>query len=120
MKKANRINTLSGLSMFIAVCFILSSSSIYAQDIKNRPMHLMKNMNREKTVKIDSAIVHKGIIDLKAIDKNKDGKVFQDQMDWNVISDKPGKCPLCKMELKEVTIKAAQKNLEKYEFKVNQ
>ncbi|MDP3445892.1 MAG: heavy metal-binding domain-containing protein, partial [Ignavibacteria bacterium] len=63
-------------------------------------------------------IVHKGVINLKAIDKNKDGKVFQDQMDWNVISDNPGKCPLCKMTLKEVTLEKAKKNLLKHNFKV--
>jgi hypothetical protein len=39
-------------------------------------------------------------------------------MDWNVISDKPGKCPLCKMELKEVTLQEAKENLIKNDFKV--
>jgi hypothetical protein len=68
--------------------------------------------------KIKSSIVRTGIIDVKAIDKNKDGKVFQDMMDWNVISDKPGKCPLCKMVLKEVTIKEAEANLVKNGFKI--
>jgi Cu(I)/Ag(I) efflux system membrane fusion protein/cobalt-zinc-cadmium efflux system membrane fusion protein len=58
------------------------------------------------------------VIDLTAIDKNKDGKVYQDQMDWNVISDKPGKCPLCKMKLKEVTLEEAKKNLKENDFKV--
>ncbi len=48
---------------------------------------------------------------------NKDGKVYQDMMDWNVISDKPGDCPLCGMKLKEVTLAQAKKNLEKNGFK---
>jgi membrane fusion protein, copper/silver efflux system len=39
-------------------------------------------------------------------------------MDWNVISDKPGKCPLCGMTLKEVTIKEAKANLKKNGFSV--
>jgi Cu(I)/Ag(I) efflux system membrane fusion protein/cobalt-zinc-cadmium efflux system membrane fusion protein len=56
-------------------------------------------------------IVREGVIDLKAIDENNDGKVFQDQMDWNVISDNPGKCPLCGMTLKEVTLEKAKENL---------
>ena len=63
-----------------------------------------------------SSIVHTGVIDVKSIDKNKDGKVFQDMMDWNVISDKPGKCPLCGMTLKEVTLDEAKANLGKYGF----
>jgi len=63
-------------------------------------------------------IVRKGVIDLKSIDKNKDGKVFQDPMDWNVISDKPGECPLCGMDLEEVTLEVAKKNLIENGFKV--
>ena len=66
----------------------------------------------------NSAIVHEGMIDLMAIDKNKDGMVYQDPMDWNVISDEPGKCPLCKMELKEVTLDEAKENLIKNDFQV--
>ena len=73
---------------------------------------------KDKTDKNKPAIVRTGVINVKAIDKNKDGKVFQDPMDWNVISDKPGKCPLCKMELKEVTIKEAEANLVKNGFKI--
>ncbi len=64
----------------------------------------------------NSSIVRTGVIDVESIDKNKDGKVFQDMMDWNVISDKPGECPLCGMTLKEVSIDDAKKNLEENGF----
>jgi hypothetical protein len=70
------------------------------------------------TKQIDSSIVREGTIDLKKIDENKDGKVYQDQMHWNVISDKPGKCSLCKMTLKEVSLKVAKENLVKKGFTV--
>jgi hypothetical protein len=73
---------------------------------------------KNDSVKIENIIREEDPIDLKAIDKNKDGKVFQDQMHWNVISDKPGKCPLCKMTLKEVTIKTAKHDLLKNKYKV--
>jgi Cu(I)/Ag(I) efflux system membrane fusion protein/cobalt-zinc-cadmium efflux system membrane fusion protein len=63
-----------------------------------------------------TSIVHEGVIDIEAIDKNKDRKVYQDMMDWNVISDEPGKCPLCGMTLKEVTIEQAVSNLKKHGF----
>lgn len=66
----------------------------------------------------ESSIVREGEIDLKAIDKNKDGKVFQDQMCWNVISDNPGECPQCGMILKEVSLDKAKENLEKNDYKV--
>lgn len=105
--------------LFVVVTVsIVSSTAILAQDMKDMPMHNMKNMKHEKVVIVDSTIIHKGEIDLKTIDKNGDGKVFQDQMDWNVISDKPGKCPLCKMTLKEVTLDEAKKNLESNGYKV--
>jgi hypothetical protein len=58
------------------------------------------------------------MIDLEMIDENKDGMVYQDMMDWNVISDMPGKCPLCKMTLREVSINQAKENLLKNDFKV--
>lgn len=86
----------------------------------------MKNMNSEEKEKKEmnsssekaeehdhtASIVHEGVIDVEAIDKNGDGKVFQDLMDWNVISDEEGRCPLCGMFLKEVTIEEAKMNLK--------
>jgi hypothetical protein len=99
------------------------SGSLMAQSADSHKDHKMSmqghmNMGQEKDNGKDQSIVRKGVIDLKAIDKNKDGKVFQDQMDWNVISDKPGTCPLCKMTLEEVTLKQAKDNLKKNGFKV--
>lgn len=75
----------------------------------------------EKIVEqIKPTIIRTGIIDLNAIDENKDGKIFQDPMDWNVISDKAGRCPLCNMELKEVSLEEAKENLIKNDFKVKE
>lgn len=51
-------------------------------------------------------------IDVKAIDLNQDGYVYQDQMDWNVIADEEGKCPKCGMVLAKVTVDEAVKNLK--------
>lgn len=67
---------------------------------------------------VKSELIREGQIDLKAIDVNEDGKVFQDQMDWNVISDSKGTCPICNMELKEVTLADAKNNLIKNGFEV--
>jgi hypothetical protein len=67
-----------------------------------------------------SSMVHEGMIDLHAIDKNGDKKVYQDPMDWNVISDNSGECPLCGMKLKEVTIDEAKANLKKHGYKVKE
>jgi Cu(I)/Ag(I) efflux system membrane fusion protein len=63
-----------------------------------------------------SSIVHEGIIDVESIDKNKDGKLFECPMDWNVITDDDGRCPLCNMYLKEYSIEEVKTNLEKHGF----
>jgi len=39
-------------------------------------------------------------------------------LDWNLISNAPGKYPHCKMTLEEVTLKQAKENLLKNDFKV--
>jgi hypothetical protein len=64
------------------------------------------------------SIVREGEIDLVAIDANGDGMVYQDQMCWNVISDKPGECPLCGMTLKEVSLETAKENLVENDYEV--
>ncbi|OGU89092.1 MAG: hypothetical protein A2220_15290 [Ignavibacteria bacterium RIFOXYA2_FULL_35_10] len=58
-----------------------------------------------------SDLIREGIVDLVALDENKDGKVFQDQMHWNVISDKTDSCPICFMKLTEVKLSDARTNL---------
>lgn len=83
------------------------------------PSKETKTQKKDTSEKSQSgSIIREGVVDVKSIDENKDGKVFQDFMDWNVISDKPGKCPICKMTLKEVSINVAKENLLKHGFKV--
>jgi len=82
---------------------------------KDKADSMGKMDKKEDTEKADPRI-RKGIIDLSAIDKNADGKLYQDVMDWNVISDKPGECPLCGMTLREFSIKEVKKNLTEHGF----
>ncbi len=88
-------------------------------DIDNKMDHDMdmSGDDHSANMKHDS-IVRTGVIDVASIDKNKDGKVFQDIMDWNVISDKPGRCPICNMKLREYSIEEAKQNLTDNGFKV--
>ena len=104
------------LIIAFAITFILTAFS-FAQGKEGSTMnHKKMNMYNMKTMKDSThkmkeegnSIVRQGVIDLIAIDKNKDEKVFQDMMDYNVISDKPGKCPICGMKLKEVSLKKAK------------
>ncbi len=62
---------------------------------------------------VDSTIIRSKDVNVASIDVNKDGKVYQCQMDYDVISDKAGTCPKCGMKLEEVTVKQAQENLKK-------
>jgi hypothetical protein len=78
--------------------------------------HMVMEHNQSK--QSDSAIVRKGEIGINQIDQNKDCKVYEDMMDYNVISDKPGTCPLCGMTLKEVSLEKAKSNLSKNGFTV--
>ncbi len=123
-------NLKSILTILFAV-IVLASFSLASNGVKdstkqmnNMKMHnkdmkeAMHKMKMDSTKKMQSSIIRKGVIDVKPIDKNKDGKVFQDMMDYNVISDKPGKCPICGMTLKEVSIKQAEEMLVKAGFKV--
>lgn len=109
-----RLNKTLQIGLLASGIILLSIFISCSKDNKT-PDHQSMNMEKKQT---DSSIVRNGIIDLKMIDENKDGMVYQDMMDWNVISDMPGKCPLCKMTLKEVSINQAKENLLKNEFKI--
>ena len=116
--------------IFLVTLFCAAISVSFAQDKPEMKKHDMKMMNMKmdstmhhetKSDSVDAqSIVRKGEIDLKAIDKNGDGKVFQDMMDWNVISDEPGTCPICEMTLKEVSLEKAKEYLLKFGYKVKE
>ena len=93
----------------------MNNKTMQSMHMTNDSTHTMKT---ESAKNVKDSIVREGVIDLKAIDVNKDGKVYQDMMDYNVISDKSGKCPLCGMTLKEVSLKKAKEYLLKNGFKV--
>lgn len=84
---------------------------------KNMKMN-MKEMKDTSKTNSEEPRLYKGIINLKEIDKNKDGKIYQCPMDFNVLSDKPGIDPKCGMKLKKVTIKEAGENLLNHGFHV--
>lgn len=109
-----RLNKILQIGILASGIIFLSIFISCTKDNKT-PDHQSMNMEKNQA---DSTIVRSGIIDLKTIDKNKDGKVYQDQMCWNVISDEPGECPQCGMKLKEVSLDKAKENLLKTDYKV--
>jgi len=110
----NGVNNYLHKAYFVCVILVTVAFISCGGDHKG---HDHNHMNKQET-KVDSSIIQIGVIDLQSLDLNSDGMVYQDPMDWNVISDEPGKCPLCKMELKEVTLQEAKENLIKNDFKV--
>lgn len=125
----------------IVIFFAAASLSLAQDSAKSSSKKLesemkidMKGMHMDKNMKMDSSnktsrgdkmkathsspMAYKGVIDVKSIDDNKDGKVYQCPMDFNVLSDKPGVDPKCGMKLKEVSLEQAKMNLTKHGFKV--
>ena len=89
--------------------------------IDNKHMDMKgHDANMDSSITKKESIVREGVVDLAAIDKNNDGKVFQDMMDRNVISDLAGNCAVCEMKLKEVPLEEAKTNLVKNGFKVKE
>ena len=125
----NLVLLLSSLLLFAFV--IVINNSLIAKTFKDTTVAIGMEMGKDFHNKIDmkmetrglqindtAGIIREGTIDLEAIDVNKDGKVYQDQKHWNVISDKLRACPLCKLTLQEVTLEEAKDNLKKHDFKV--
>jgi predicted small secreted protein len=103
-----------GIAVF-ALVFSISCGEKQTEE----PMKM--KMNSEETqMPSDQAWIRTEPVDVKAVDANKDGYVYQDPMDWNVISDEEGKCPKCGMTLKKVTIEEAIKNLKDHGISIKE
>jgi len=110
-------NGLKIIVQIVSVICIILITGTFVSCSDDHKGHDNNNMNKQQT-KVDSSIIRTGVIDLQSLDSNNDGMVYQDPMDWNVISDEPGKCPLCKMTLEEVSINDAKENLVQNGYEV--
>lgn len=63
-----------------------------------------------------SDLVRLGTIDVESLDLNKDGKIYECPMDWNVLNDTHGDCPVCGMDMKEYSLEDIKANLNKYGY----
>jgi len=118
LKENDKIVT-SGQFMIDSESSLRSAVNLFSDsDSKNSNSDMTKNSvgNSHEHSDDNNDIIREGIINVEDIDRNRDGKVFQDPMDWNVISDEDGRCPVCGMFLKEVTIAEAKKNLKENGF----
>ena len=104
-----------------AIIVIFVSFLIFACSNNHKEMsHENAHQNHEHEMKAaesaDSELAREGVIDVESIDKNNDGNLYECPMDWNVLSDKTGECPVCGMNLKEFTIIEVKNNLDKYGY----
>ncbi|MBS4012411.1 MAG: hypothetical protein KGZ97_01455 [Bacteroidetes bacterium] len=119
-----RINFKKSIFPIIIGTFIftaLSTSNLIAQCsmMKGHGNHSGHSEHgKQSTDGGDTTLIRKGAIDVDELDFDIDGYVYQDQMHWNVISDKPAECPLCGMKLEKVKIKDAIRNLKENDFQV--
>jgi hypothetical protein len=75
-------------------------------------------MPQSDSMKTSDEWIRSEPVNVQAVDENQDGFVYQDPMDWNVIADEEGKCPICNMTLVKVTIDEAVKNLKENGYEV--
>ncbi len=63
----------------------------------------------------------KEVIDVREVDKNKDGKVMMCPMFCtDLVSDEAGRCPECEMKLSEYSIADAEKHLKDKGYKIKE
>ncbi len=90
-----------------------SKTSVYNDEMNTGNEHEHSNQNEYN---VESSLIRTGVIDVKSIDINQDGKLFQCPMDWNIIGDEYQRCPSCEMKMKEYSIEEVQKNLDEYGY----
>jgi len=84
------------------------------EHMENSDMHMENSeMNETHGNMVDSTSIRNAGFKIVSADENKDGKVFQCPMHYNVISDENGDCPTCNMSLVEYSVDKAQMNFDK-------
>ncbi len=101
---------LSLVALFLCI-FVACGGSNGEMETQSHGEDGMPSMQKSDSMKSLEEWVRSEPVDVKAVDVNQDGFVYQDPMDWNIIADEEGKCPKCGMFLVKVTIDEAVKNL---------
>lgn len=105
---------------FIIVFFLFFSSILFLngctnEETPNEEEHMInREMNTAGRTMLDSAVIREAGFEVASADNNKDGMLYQCPMDYEVISDEYGNCPICKMKLEEYTIEKAEQYFNKY------
>lgn len=102
--------------MKTVLSLLLVSAALFVgctnEDNNHNGMPQHDGMSQQNSTSADSSLVRDANVDVSSIDINKDGKVYQCPMHFEVISDHSATCPLCKMDLEEVSVTDAASNLK--------
>jgi hypothetical protein len=107
----------SVLIAFTLLAVISISCSEQKEEITEKmEMKADKQLSEHSIGEAKSELVREGVIDVASIDENNDGKLFECPMDWNVLNDTHGDCPVCGMDMKEYSLEDIKTNLDKYGY----
>jgi len=115
-----------GRKSILAAFLIFSALALFACKSQNDADMEKENMEAMHSdpqlssglMRMDSTTIRRGTIDLAQVDENHDGKVYECPMDWNVLADSAGYCPMCNMEMKEYSVADAKMNLKENGYEV--
>ena len=114
MKKIRSIVLTLTFILIIAAC---DSSENKIEETKNDSQTTKDHEHQIKSAENGSSeLVREGIINVESLDANNDGNLYECPMDWNVLSDHDGDCPVCGMQLKEFTVNEVKEDLDKYGY----
>jgi hypothetical protein len=102
--------------LFSAI-FVLTIFTVIGCSKENSSAKATDNQAQQTAEKKDGSslsIIRDSTVNVLSLDADKDGYLYQCEMDYNVISDKPGTCPKCGMTLKKVTVTEAKKNSDAF------
>ena len=105
---------ISILIVFVVFVGIIGCSK--ENENSKKPDNQSQQNTIENGVK-DSTLIRTADVNVASLDIDKDGNLYQCEMDYNVISDKPGTCPKCGMKLVKVSVLEAKKNLDAFNGK---
>ena len=97
---------------FLSVLIIMISIGFTGCSKDNNEAKVSDKQTQQTTEKKDAkdlSIIRDKSVSVDSLDVDKDGNLYQCQMDYDVISDKPGTCPKCGMQLNKVSITDAKK-----------
>ena len=102
---------------FTLLALISISCSEQNEEVSEKmEMKADKQMSEHSIGEATSELVREGVIDVESLDVNKDGKIYECPMDWNVLADEYHDCPVCGMKMKEYSLEDIKTNLDKYGY----